>query len=123
MDGGHYGYLRYNLDLIKAFDTVNHSILLRNLSAVGAGATACDCFESFLQNRPQVTHCNNTQSDKGSVSIGVAQGSILGALLFIIYINDLPKNLEHCNISMYIDDTVASYFIMLLSQSLTLSQS
>lgn len=94
------------LDLTKAFDTLNHSILLRKLDAIGVDNIACDWFKSFLHNRSQVTVFNDTQSDKENISIGVAQGSILGPLLFIVYINDLPNQLEHCKISMYADDTV-----------------
>lgn len=94
------------LDLTKAFDTVNHSILLRKISNIGVDGTARDWFDSFLSNRSQVTCCNNKQSDPASISIGVAQGSILGPLLFIIYMNDLSDVLEFCNVSLYADDTV-----------------
>lgn len=97
------------LDLTKAFDTVNHRLLLSKLSAFGVDSSACEWFGSFLYNRSQVTVCNGTQSDREMVPIGVAQGSILGPLMFIIFINDLPNGLEHCQISMYADDTALFY--------------
>ena len=70
------------LDLPKAFDTVNHSILLRKLSNIGVDDMTLDWFDSFLSNRSQVTCCGNVQSNPNLISIGVAQGSILGPLLF-----------------------------------------
>ena len=102
-------------NLTKAFDTVNHSILLRKLSGLGVDDAARDWFNSFLSNRCQVTCCNNAMSDPASVSIGVAQGSILGPLLFIIYMNDLPDVLDHCSVLMTL------FSILHLSLSLKLS--
>jgi hypothetical protein len=75
----------------------------------GADDNACIWFRSFLSNRSQVTCFRNVNSDPASISIGVAQCSILGPLLFIIYINDLPDVLEYCNVTLYADDTVLSY--------------
>lgn len=97
------------LDLAKAFDTVNHSLLLSKLSAFGVDSSECEWFRSFLHNRSQITVCNGSQSNKELVPIGVAQGSILGPLMFILFINDLPTCLKHCNISMYADDTALFY--------------
>ena len=94
------------LDLTKAFDTVNHSILSRKLSNFGLDETVQNWFDSFLFNRSQVTCCANAQSVPDTVSVGVAQGSILGPLMFIIYMNDLPNVLEFCNITLYADYTV-----------------
>ena len=94
------------LDLAKAFDTVNHTILLQKLSNYGVDDTAKAWFTSFLTNRKQVTSCNDVCSEVAAVSIGVAQGSILGPLLFIIYMNDLPDVLQFCHITLYADDTV-----------------
>ena len=102
-------------DLTKAFDTVNHSILLRKLSGLGVDDAARDWFNSFLSNRCQVTCCKNAMSDLPSISIGVPQGSILGPLLFIIYMNDLPDVLDHCSVTLYADDTV----LYLASKSIT----
>jgi hypothetical protein len=94
------------LDLAKAFDTVNHTILLRKLSLLGLDANSCDWFRSFLTDRSQATQFSNTLSDAARVTTGVAQGSILGPLLFIIYVNDLPSILDHCCVTLFADDTV-----------------
>jgi hypothetical protein len=94
------------LDLTKAFDKVNHSILVRKLSTLGLDNVTRDWFESFISNRSQVTCCNNANYNTASIFIGVAQASILGPLLFIIYMNDLTDLIQFCNITLYADDTV-----------------
>ena len=96
------------IDLTKAFDTVDHSILLSKLCSLGVPITspAYNWFESYLSNRCQVTVCNGAKSSSETVQIGVPQGSILGPLLFTLYINDLPDYLEHCDVTLYADDTV-----------------
>ena len=96
------------IDLTKAFDTVNHSILLSKLCSLGVlnASPPYNWFESYLSNRCQVTVCNGTKSSPETVQIGVPQGSILGPLLFTLYINDLPDYLEHCDVTLYADDTV-----------------
>ena len=104
------------LDLVKAFDTVNHSILSRKLSNFGVDETVQNWFDSFLFNRSQVTCCANAQSVPNTVSVGVAQGSILGPLMFITYMNDLPNVLEFCNIALYADDTVLYFFSKLITK-------
>ena len=91
------------LDLTKAFDTVNHKI------ALGVVDAASDWLSSVLANRSQVTCCNNAMSNQEPVSIEVAQGSILGPLLFLIYMNDLPDVLEHCSVTLYAHNTVLSF--------------
>ena len=72
------------IDLGKAFDTVNHKILLHKLHLLGADYHACEWFESFLSDRSQVTVYDNVQSETAKISMGVAQGSIIGPLLFVI---------------------------------------
>ena len=91
------------LDLTKAFDTVNHKIVL------GVVDAASDWLSSVLANRSQVTCCHNAMCNQEPVSIEVAQGSILGPLLFVIYMNDLPDVLEHCSVTLYADNTVLSF--------------
>ena len=98
------------LDLSKAFDTVNHTILLSKLSAVGVCNDDLAWFKSYLSSRLLRTSCGPELSDPLECNLGVPQGSILGPLLFIVYINDLPNVVEHAQVSLYADDTVLYYF-------------
>ena len=90
------------LDLQKAFDTVNHTILCEKLKMMGVGCV--DWFISYLSNRKQIVIINNTQSSSGTVTCGVPQGSILGPLLFLCYINDMPLSVK-CKLILYADDS------------------
>ena len=86
------------LDLNEAFDTVDHNILLRKLKLIGLDSKSLNWFESYLSNRLQKTSISNTLSSALPVSVGVPQGSILGPLLFIIYVNEMPNIVKHCKI-------------------------
>ncbi len=93
------------LDLSKAFDTVDHHILLLKLRYLGFQHGVISWFRSNLSNRMQCTKVNGVLSDKAQMNSGVPQGSILGPLLFICYINDLPCHLTDSATFIYADDT------------------
>ena len=97
------------LDLKKAFDTVDHEILLSKLSNYGIYGNAHQWFKSYLENRTQMCSINGSLSQSCLLSCGVPQGTILGPLLFLLYINDLPNCLSNCEPRMYADDTHLTY--------------
>ena len=93
------------LDLSKAFDTVNHHILLQKLSFYGVRGIALDWFKDYLTNRCQKVYYNKVHSQYRSIVCGVPQGSIIGPLLFLLYINDLPNTSQKANFVLFADDT------------------
>ena len=93
------------IDLKKAFDTVNHDILVEKLKYYGIDGNELLWFKSYLTNRSQAVNVNSTLSDFQSINIGIPQGSIQGPLLFIIFVNCLPCSVPECKTVMYADDT------------------
>ena len=93
------------VDLEKAFDTVNHKILIEKLNHYGIKGIPNKWFTSYLSNRTQSVSLNGTLSENQPVHCGVPQGSILGPLLFLIYINDMNKALKKCKVYHFADDT------------------
>ena len=100
---------RFFLDLKKAFDTVDPKILLSKLSHCGICGNAYYWFKSYLENRTQMCSINGSLSNNRPLTCGVPQGTILGPLLFLLYINDLPNCLSDCEPRMYADNTHLTY--------------
>ena len=97
------------LDLKKAFDTVNFNILFDKLSHIGIRGNSLELLKSYLNNRKQTVAISSVKSSFKEILCGVPQGSILGPLLFLIYINDLPNVLRFSFPVMYADDTNIFY--------------
>ena len=96
------------IDLQKAFDTVDHSILLDKLNAIGVSGSALNWFRSYLTSRRQCIEVDGNRSDFMEISCGVPQGSNLGPQLFLLYINDMHSSLK-CRLSLYADDSGLFY--------------
>uniref|UniRef100_A0A8C5QTN4 Reverse transcriptase domain-containing protein n=1 Tax=Leptobrachium leishanense TaxID=445787 RepID=A0A8C5QTN4_9ANUR len=94
------------LDFAKAFDTVDHGILLEKLKNSGIGDRTLTWFQSYVSDRSQYVSISGSSSLPLPVTCGVPQGSILGPLLFTIFINDLPNVCKASTVHMYADDTV-----------------
>lgn len=98
------------IDLKKAFDTVSHTLLLRKLKDIGVTDTALKIFASYLCSRSQRVKIDQTESSNSPISYGVPQGSILGPLLFLIYINNIQDIGLKGSVTLYADDTSLFYF-------------
>uniref|UniRef100_A0A669EJS2 Reverse transcriptase domain-containing protein n=1 Tax=Oreochromis niloticus TaxID=8128 RepID=A0A669EJS2_ORENI len=98
------------IDLSKAFDTVDHAILKQRLLLLGLSRHVVSWFTNYLSDRTQCTKCENLCSEFLNIHTGVPQGSILGPLMFIMYINDLGQNVSNASMHFYADDTVIYSF-------------
>ena len=94
------------IDFQKAFDTVNHTILIDKINSIGIKENNIIWLKSYLTNRKQVVIANGFASMEGTITCGVPQGATLGPLLFLIYINDINKSFGNSKIKLFADDTV-----------------
>ena len=93
------------IHLKKAFDTVNHSILLKKLDHYGVRGVPLQWFDSYLSDHKQYVSANGSKSDELTITHGVPQGSVLGPLLFLLFINDLPSVSKVLTFYLFADDT------------------
>ena len=93
------------LDMSKPFDCLRHDLMLRKLHKAGVSESACAWFQSYLSQRQQVVKFQNTVSDPLPRTVGVPRGSIMGPVLFTLYVNDLFRVSKHCEPLGCVDDT------------------
>ena len=93
------------LDLSKAFDSLHHQILINKLKHYGLSNQALKLFQNYLSDRVQYVEFNGSVSDKQNITTGVLQGLVLGPLLFLLYVNDLPKVSKLFDTIIFADDT------------------
>ncbi len=93
------------LDLAKAFDSVDRLILLKKLECIGVKNTSLSWFKSYLQDRKQIVSINNVESNASNIDYGVIQGSTLGPILFLVYINNISKLSVKGKLFLFADDT------------------
>ena len=96
------------VDLQKAFDTINHKVLLQKPKAIRFSEQSIQWFRSYLRDRIFLVETENKLSDFGKISCGVPQGSIVGPLLFLIYVNNMPQAVKS-NLLLYADDSCLMY--------------
>ena len=92
------------IDLQKAFDTIDHQIFLKKIRYLGFSDSAINWFRSYLESRTFSVQVEDSLSDPGNLKCGVPQGSILGPLLFLLYVNDMSQAVK-CDLLLYADDS------------------
>ena len=97
------------IDLSKAFDTVDHEILISKIDNYGIKGTNLKWFKDYLTNRKQCINYDNKMTTTQTIKCGVPQGSILGPLLFILYVNDLHRTSNLLDFILFADDTNIFY--------------
>ena len=112
------------IDFRKAFDVIDHELLLKKLSIYGATPSSVAWFKSYLSERKQFISLRKTTSKQLTVKQGVPQGSILGPVLFLLFVNDMPLHVQKSTMDIYADDTTLSLSsnwktLPLLNQSLS----
>ena len=93
------------IDYKKALDLIEHNILIAKLKSLGMNSREIAFFTNYLKNRTQVVELEGYRSTSKTITNGVTQGSVLGPLLFIVFINDLPKAVKKSVVEIYADDT------------------
>ena len=96
------------IDYKKVFDLINHTLVLQKLRAAGIDNDYVSLFESYVSDRTEYVNMDGCHSTLKDANLGVPQGSILGLVLFLIFVNDLPKILEYSAAEIYADDTTIS---------------
>ena len=112
------------IDFRKAFDVIDHELFLKKLSIYGATPSSVAWFKSYLSERKQFISLGKTTSKQLTVKQGVPQGSILGPVLFLLFVNDMPLHVQKSTMDIYADDTTLSLSsnwktMPLLNQSLS----
>ena len=97
------------LDFKKAFDLVNHEVLLDKIGLCGGIVETVNWFESYLSERRQCVKINGLKSSLTRVKQGVPQGSIVGSILFVLFINDLRLHVINSDVDIYADDSTITF--------------
>ena len=97
------------IDLQKAFDSLDHDILLDKIKYLGFTSKTIDWFGSYLKKQSNVVSLDKTHSETGILNCGVPQGSILGPILLLLNVNDMKTALKSCDLRLYADDTCILY--------------